>query len=526
MASINTVHELRGNIQDAIDYILDEEKTDWNLVGCTNCANPSLAGTKWKITNNQSKSQNGLFNDKNGVVGYHFINSFEKGSITPEECFELSKEWIEKCTNNQYDYVISVHTNTDHIHAHIIVNSVNRETGNKWNLFFKTELNKFKQYNNEVLKEHGIEPLSDVENSKSNSWYKHFRENRGDDHESLLVKTLDYLVTKVETYEQLKLYLQKIGYEIEDGSQQNVENSNLKDDIFHFTLNKKMVNGEFTDEYSYFVRLPYTQDYIQIPNENAFWDDNNITLKCQMNINDVITVYDSKANITKESTGKDILKTVEEKNVEKRGRQGLRIKPPHSKYFKKCKYLTNVDNPDLKYSLDDIKERINSNKNYEADNHINMIINTELDETQKRKEQNNFYEKADIKTKYNQSIFYKMTKYEKYKYIRSQEIQKLFDHFSEKSDIVADSLNIDELKKLRMQIKKELGEINQELRDLELDFKDLLGQKLEGIIDMTDTDEEKWIASHITPLRQEKLKLKKQAKELDNRINKAISVER
>ena len=48
MGVVTTVHSLKGNIQDALDYVLDESKTEQCITECSNCASPLLAGKKWK----------------------------------------------------------------------------------------------------------------------------------------------------------------------------------------------------------------------------------------------------------------------------------------------------------------------------------------------------------------------------------------------------------------------------------------------------------------------------------------------
>ena len=53
---------------------------------------------------------------------YHFLYSLPEGEGTPEECLEMAKDWIEKISNNEAQYVIAVHSHSDQpkIHAHIV----------------------------------------------------------------------------------------------------------------------------------------------------------------------------------------------------------------------------------------------------------------------------------------------------------------------------------------------------------------------------------------------------------------------
>ena len=94
MSAIVKVHSLRGNIQDAIDYILDEDKTEPILTSCTNCSVPQLSGTVWKY------QQNIRFDDtmnSNGIQGYHFILSFDDMNVTSEQVHDIAERSARDC---------------------------------------------------------------------------------------------------------------------------------------------------------------------------------------------------------------------------------------------------------------------------------------------------------------------------------------------------------------------------------------------------------------------------------------------
>lgn len=333
MGVVTTIHTLKGNIQDALDYVLDREKSESHLMSCSNSASPFLAGKKWKVLNEiRSKSEM----QEDSTVGYHFIQSFDDKNVTPEKCYELARQWIEKCTKGKYDYVISVHKNTDHVHAHIIVNPINNETGKSWHLYYKRDLKKFRTYSDEICKSYGLE-INENKKGISNSWYKHHQIKQGDSNDQMIMKSLDYLCDKVKDYEQLKQCLTVLGYKVEDGFNQT--NESLYED-YEFTLNKKMIDTNLTDEFSYFVRIPYTQEYIQIPKEKGQWDEKEQTLKCHMNFNEKHIIYDLKGNIVdEERDGVFIAEHLEDKKI--KGRKGLQIKTPFMKKPRRCKFLSN-----------------------------------------------------------------------------------------------------------------------------------------------------------------------------------------
>lgn len=102
MSSIMKVHSLKGNINNAIDYILDETKTDYWISGTNRGVDPSVVGMYW-----QSEWKENNYKGTN--VGYHFIQSFDEPNLKPEQIYEIAEEWIKDCTHDEHDYVIAVH---------------------------------------------------------------------------------------------------------------------------------------------------------------------------------------------------------------------------------------------------------------------------------------------------------------------------------------------------------------------------------------------------------------------------------
>ena len=59
-----------------------------------------------------------------GVQGYHLVQSFVKGEVTPELAHQIGMEMAERLLQGKYEAVITTHLNTEHYHNHIVFNSV------------------------------------------------------------------------------------------------------------------------------------------------------------------------------------------------------------------------------------------------------------------------------------------------------------------------------------------------------------------------------------------------------------------
>ena len=79
----------------------------------------------------QMKTTRMIFNKNDGRQGYHLIQSFDpEDNITPEEANEIGQE-LAKEVAPDHEITIYTHTDRDHVHNHICINSVNMNTGKK-----------------------------------------------------------------------------------------------------------------------------------------------------------------------------------------------------------------------------------------------------------------------------------------------------------------------------------------------------------------------------------------------------------
>ncbi len=118
-----------SHLKNAIEYILNPKKvlgggTPEAYAGTVNC---TLSGVYKEMMNTKKH-----YGKLDGRQGYHFVISFKPGEATHEQCFNISKEFIKKYFRDEYEVVYALHKDTDHIHTHIIFNSVNCSTGLKY----------------------------------------------------------------------------------------------------------------------------------------------------------------------------------------------------------------------------------------------------------------------------------------------------------------------------------------------------------------------------------------------------------
>ena len=79
------------------------------------------------------KQTRALYGKENGIQAHTVIQSFKPGEVTPEQCNQLGLELAEKIAPN-HQVAIYTHTDKEHVHNHIVINSIDLETGRKYHL--------------------------------------------------------------------------------------------------------------------------------------------------------------------------------------------------------------------------------------------------------------------------------------------------------------------------------------------------------------------------------------------------------
>ncbi len=77
------------------------------------------------------KQTRALYGKENGIQAHTIIQSFKPGEVTPEQCNQLGLELAEKIAPN-HQVAVYTHADTDHVHNHIVINSIDLETGRKY----------------------------------------------------------------------------------------------------------------------------------------------------------------------------------------------------------------------------------------------------------------------------------------------------------------------------------------------------------------------------------------------------------
>ena len=266
--TINKRTNTHGAMRNCIEYVLRQDKTSELLTYITGpyCHNEINYDLVYRIFLEEKK----MWNKDTGRMYAHNIISWHKDEqITPEQAFEFGKEFAENWFSG-FQTLVAVHKDKDHIHCHLVTNSVSYEDGRKLHNTRK-DLERMKQLTNQMCRERGLTVAekgkhfdgSQIEKGEVIAWskdkYNLFRQQVKDsfvaDCAMAVLKALENCISKEKFIEKMKQFgwnvnwtekRKHITFQNQDGKK--VRDSNLSK-TFHLDISKEGLVNEFNGNY-------------------------------------------------------------------------------------------------------------------------------------------------------------------------------------------------------------------------------------------------------------------------------------
>ncbi|RDW20836.1 hypothetical protein CWR48_04580 [Oceanobacillus arenosus] len=108
----------------------------------------------------QMKATRELWGKNDGLQAHHVIQSFKPGEVTSEQANIIGQELAKEMANG-HEAVVYTHTDKDHIHNHIVINSVNYENGNKYQAHGKDAIENYRAASDKLCKEHNLSVIKE-----------------------------------------------------------------------------------------------------------------------------------------------------------------------------------------------------------------------------------------------------------------------------------------------------------------------------------------------------------------------------
>ena len=199
------IHAIKATVDKAIDYICNPEKTDDKIFISSYACAPETAAIDFKYTLDHCRE-----NAPNKA--YHLIQAFAPGEISFEEAHEIGKELADRVLEGKYSYVLTTHTDRNHVHNHIIFCAANNINFDKYHDCKQTYY-RIRNLSDELCKEHNLSVIipDGKRGRKYNEWQA---EKNGTSWKTQIRKDINQAIQSASDYDEFLLLLKAKGYEL------------------------------------------------------------------------------------------------------------------------------------------------------------------------------------------------------------------------------------------------------------------------------------------------------------------------
>ena len=262
--TINKRTNTHGAMRNCIEYVLRQDKTSELLTYVTGpyCHDEINYDLVYRTFLEEKK----MWDKDSGRMYAHNIISWHKDEqITPEQALEFGKEFAENWFSG-FQTLVAVHKDKDHIHCHLVTNSVSYEDGRKLHNTRK-DLERMKQLTNQMCRERGLTVAekgkhfdgSQIEKGEVIAWskdkYNLFRQQVKDsfvaDCAMAVLKALENCISKEKFIEKMKQFGWNVNWteKRKHITFQNQEGKKVRDSnlfkTFHLDISKEGLENEF-----------------------------------------------------------------------------------------------------------------------------------------------------------------------------------------------------------------------------------------------------------------------------------------
>lgn len=153
--SVNSKSALstHGGMKNCLNYIMNPQKTNSDLCYVIGAYSGDPMDNS-EIYNNFIKTKKQYHADNGRQYAHSVISFHQDEKITPEQALSFAIDFCEK-TYEGHEVAIAVHCDKEHIHCHMVTNTVSYLDGSKLHKS-KNDLQADKDYCNELCREYGL----------------------------------------------------------------------------------------------------------------------------------------------------------------------------------------------------------------------------------------------------------------------------------------------------------------------------------------------------------------------------------
>lgn len=210
MATVTAISTKGGGGGKAtLKYICRDDKTEnGKYITTLNCSLPTVY--------QEFKNTREMYGKTEGIKYYHFVQSHPSGyEIEPALAHRIAVEFAEKAFSG-FECIVATHTDAEHIHSHIVFNSVNADTGMKYHSN-KFTLNDLRNLSDEICQRYCVQILQKPENNHQTNGIttaEYRSAMKGESWKIDLINTIDEIMKQAKTKKQFCFLMRQRGYSV------------------------------------------------------------------------------------------------------------------------------------------------------------------------------------------------------------------------------------------------------------------------------------------------------------------------
>ena len=241
--AVTKIHPIKTTLKKAIDYICNGDKTDDEIYVTTHLCSRENVHKEFELTKKQ-------FGSRTKTLAHHLIQSFVPEEVSFEEAHQVGIELCEKVLGGKYEYVLATHIDKDHIHNHIIFNSIDVEEGKIYHSYYGSYMN-IRNQSDRLCKEHNLSvidqetqrEINEIKRRKFVNWYDWNEDKKGSSYKSRLQFDIDRTIKQSINWQGFLSKMESYGYEIKYGKHIAFRSKNQQ----RFTR-AKTIGANYTEE--------------------------------------------------------------------------------------------------------------------------------------------------------------------------------------------------------------------------------------------------------------------------------------
>ena len=199
--------ENEASLESVVDEALNRDRSEQDLfLSSVGCTTDSAFADMCRVKQ--------MWHKVKGVQGFHLVQSFAAGEVTPELAHTIGMQMAEHLLHGQFQVVVSTHLNTKCIHNHLVWNSVSLQNGRKYRSNRKSYVAEIRRISDTLCREYGLSVIDTEKSERAARPYAQWlaEQNGQPTWKTAIQQDIDAAITASFTWTQFLRILEEQGY--------------------------------------------------------------------------------------------------------------------------------------------------------------------------------------------------------------------------------------------------------------------------------------------------------------------------